>query len=210
MYGYQVVVIWLVLFFSFFYPFVRKFNAFHRMVAYWCFIMLFIAVFEGMLIFHYDYMCRKGKYYKKKKKCFWNEDGKCLGDMLSSKMYMELYSDYSLADCKYRKNVGHDGFHFVLFGELWHGFFSGILSILILYFLYMAPESRHYLLSFFTLGVVQLTMIIWYVSPVILELFIEKSGNHWSKWWWPPFLWNMPWFIIPPMLIYYGAWGLLN
>ena len=205
-----MVLLWLVLFFSFFYPFVRKFGAFHRMLAYWCLAMLFIAAFEGMLLFNYDYMCSKGAYYAENNKCYWSEDGKRPGDLLSSKMYMDLYGDYSLADCKYRKNFGHDGFHFVLFGELWHGVFSGALSILTLYLLFSNPHARPCLLSFFTLGVVQLTMIIWYVSPVILELFIEGSGNHWSKWWWPPFLWNVPWFIIPPMLIYRGARGLLD
>jgi hypothetical protein len=210
MLGYQMVLLWLILFFIMFYPLVKQFDAFHRTVAYWSYIMIFIMIFEFMLPFNYKYMCEKGQYYADNNKCYWSEDKKSLKDMICSKMYMELYSDYSLADFKYRQNLGDSGFHFVMFGELWHGAFSGLFSILTLYFLYTAKESKKFILSYFTLGIIQLTMIIWYVSPTILELFIEGSGNHISKWWWPPFMWNLPWFIIPPIMIYEGAKKILN
>jgi len=167
-------------------------------------------IFEFMLPFNFDVMCKKGDYYYDNNKCYWTEKDKTLNDMFCCKMYMELYSDYSLSDCKYRKNLGQDGFHFVMFGELYHGLFSGICSVFLLYYLFTDKTSRKFFLSIFTLGVIQLTMIIWYASTVILELFIKESGNHLSKWCAPPFLWNAPWFIIPPILIFEGARGLLN
>ena len=210
MYGYQLVILWLVLFVLLFYPIFKDFNILYKTIGYWCVIMLFITTFEFMLPFHFDMMCEKGKYYKKNGCCYWNEADKKISDMFSPKMYMELYSDYSLSDCKYRKNLGHDGFHFVMFGELWHGFLSGIFAVLSLYYLFTDKTSKNFFLSIFTLGVIQLVLILWYVSPVILELFIEKSGNHYSKWWFPPFLWNVPWFIIPPLLIHEGTNGLLS
>jgi hypothetical protein len=210
MLGYQLVILWLFLFFAIFYPLVRGFSIPNATIAYWCLVMLFIAVFEFLLPFNYEYMCKKGHEYHKDRTCFGLEDGKSLTDMLSPKMYMDLYADYSLSDCKYRKGFGHDGFHFVLFGELWHGAFSAIGSILTLYYLYTDPGSKRFFLSAFSTGLVQLTMIIWYVSPVFLELFIEDSGNHISKWWWPPFLWNAPWFVLPPLLIFWGAKGILD
>ena len=208
MYGYQMVLLWITICIIIFFPIFKHLNILYRTIGYWCVIMLFIAVFEFMLPFNFDMMCGKGKYYYKNKLCYWSEPGKKISDMFSSKMYMELYSDYSLADCKYKKKLGHDGFHFVMFGELWHGFFSGIFSITSLYYLFKDKTSQ-ILLSIFTLGIIQLVMITWYVSPVILELFIEKSGNHYSKWWWPPFLWNLPWFIVPPLMIYEGYKGLV-
>lgn len=199
--GYQLVLTWIIFYILICFPFFRHFSLFNRLVAYWCTVMLCVSIFEAMLIFKWKYMCKKGKKYYKKNKCYWNEDVK-LKDACSSKMYMDLYADYSLADCKYRRGFGKEGFHFVFFGEIYHGIFSGILSGLTLWKLFTDPDSSAYKLLYFTLGIVQLTMITWYVSPCILELFYENCGNHISKWWWPPFLWNLPWFIVPPILIW--------
>lgn len=208
MLGYQLIIVWFILFFSIFYPFVYKLNSINKTIAYWCYCMIFITIFEFMLIFHYKYMCKKGEEYYNENKCFGYEE-RNIKDMFSYKMYMDLYGDYSLSDSKYRKNIGKDGFHFVLFGEIWHGIFSGILAITSLYYLYTKEDSKELFLSIFTMGIIQLTMIIWYVSPVFLELFIEESDNYISKWWWAPFLWNVPWFIFPPIMIYHGAKNLL-
>ena len=202
--GYSLVIIWILSYIIICFPFVRHFSVFNRLVAYWCIVMLLISLFEAMLIFEWKYMCKKGKYYYKNNTCFWNVEA-YFKDIFSTKLYMDLYADYSLADCKYRRGFGREGFHFVFFGEIYHGLLAGILSGLTLWKLYTNPNSAAYRLLYFTLGILQLTMITWYVSPCILELFHEKCGNHISKWWWPPFLWNVPWFIVPPIFIWRGA-----
>jgi len=209
MLGFHMVLIWLTMFIIVFFPIFKHLNILYRTIGYWCVLMIFIAIFEFMFPCNIDIICEKGMHYYDNKCCYWSETGKKLSDMFSSKMYMELYSDYSLSDCKYRKGLGDEGFHFIMFGELWHGVFSGIFAIASLYYLFKDKTCRKFFLSIFTLGLIQLVMIIWYVSPTFLELFIDKCGNHYSNWWWPPFLWNLPWFIIPPLLIYEGYKGLI-
>ena len=133
-----------------------------------------------------------------------------LYDMFSDKMYMDLYADYSLADYKYRQNMNDSGFHFAYFGEIWHGIFAGFFSILVIYFKFFNLDNKKYHLAYFTLGITQLVMITWYISPAILELFLENNQNHWTKTWWPPYLWNLPWFILPSILIYHGTKNILS
>ena len=210
MLGYQMIVLWFIAFFAVFYPAVHNLSRIDATVAYWSFWTVCVAIFEAMLTFCHEYVCKKGHEYYENGGCLGLEEGKSLMDIFTYQFYMDTYADYSLADHKYRRGIGHDGFHFALFGEVWHGVFSGIAAIASLYYLYAAPKSNEFMLSVFSLGLIQLTMIIWYVSPVILELFIDGHENHMSKWWWPPFLWNVPWFTFPPILIYYGAAGILG
>ena len=201
--GYQMVLLWLIIFFILFYPLVKDLNAINRTIIYWCFITIFVFLFEMMFLFNYDYVCKKGNYYFDEYKCYWT-DIVPLKDMFSNKMYLDLYSDYSLADYKYRQNIGDPGFHFVYFGEIYHGIFAGIMSFFVLYFHYINIDRKKYLLSVLLLAVIQLVMITWYMSPAMLELFIKDNSNHYSKTWWPPYLWNVPWFIIPILMIKYS------
>lgn len=209
LYGYQMVLLWLTLFFIIFYPVVSKLNIIDTTIIYWCLITIFVFIFEMMFMIKYKYVCDKGNYYYNTNNCYWNEKVG-LYDMFSDKMYMDLYADYSLADYKYRQNMNDSGFHFVYFGEIWHGIFAGFLSILVLYFKFFSINNKNYQLAYFTLGITQLVMITWYMSPAILELFLENNQNHWTKTWWPPYLWNVPWFILPSILIYYGTKNFLR
>jgi len=209
MFGYQLVVLWLVIFIAISFPFVKHLDVMHRLIIFWSIITLFVFLFEIMLMFKSNYVCEKGKQYYDNGTCYWSEKDIRFSDMFSSKMYMDLYADYSLGDAKYRQNFGDSGFHFVMFGEIWHGIFAGLMSMLVLYYNYTSPETNFFYLSVLCLGLIQLIMIIWYISPCVLELFIETSINHSSKCWKPPLLWNLPWFIIPPILIYFGANNIL-
>ena len=207
--GLYLIIMWLTAYVLVLFPLVHRYGHFDRLVVYWTILMFLVASFEAMLIPNSNYMCEKGQEYSDNGTCFWSQPAN-VSDAFSSKLYMDLYADYSLADAKYRMNYGNEGFHFVLFGELWHGFWCVVLGIAVMYTFYAMPNTPAYFLSLFSMGLTQLVMIIWYVSPAILELFIEGSPNHVSNWWWPPFMWNVPWFIIPPMFMHKGAMGLLR
>jgi hypothetical protein len=209
MIGYQLVILWIVLFVAVIFPFVKHLDVTHRLIIFWSIMTIFVFLFEIILMFKSDYVCDKGQQYMDANTCYWSENDINLSDMFSTKMYMDLYADYSLGDAKYRQNYGDSGFHFVMFGEILHGIFAGLLSILTLYYYYTAPDTNFFYLSVLCLGLTQLVMIIWYISPCILEFFVETSINHSSKCWTPPLLLNLPWFIIPPILIRFGATNIL-
>lgn len=209
MFGYQLVILWIVLFVAIIFPFVKHLDVMHRLIIFWSIMTLFVFSFEIILMFKSDYVCEKGQKYFDTNTCYWSENDISLSEMFSTKMYMDLYADYSMGDAKYRQNFGDSGFHFVMFGEIWHGIFSGLLSILTLYYYHTAPATNFFYLPVLCLGLTQLVMIIWYISPCILELFIETSINHSSKCWTPPLWLNLPWFIIPPILIHFGASNIL-
>ena len=209
LYGYQMVLLWLILFFVIIYPLIANFSVIDKTIMYWCFLTIFVFLFEMMFMYNYNYVCDKGGEYFKNKKCYWTEKVN-LSDMFSDKMYLDLYADYSLADYKYRQNMNDSGFHFVYFGEIWHGIFAGLLSILVIYYKFFNNNLKKYHLSYFTLGITQLVMIIWYMSPAILELFLQDHQNNLSNTFWPPHLWNVPWFILPSILIYNGLINIID
>jgi hypothetical protein len=153
-----------------------------------------------MLLFYYNYLETKGNYYYKNNKCYWTDDVSLL-DALSYKMYMDLYADYSYCDKRYINNLKQcQGNRFVLCGELIHGLFSAIMSIIILYFFFNKFDNIYIYLSSIVFSSIQLALIIWY----LVTIFIEKKYVTNEKEWLPPILWNVPWVIIPTYIIYYS------
>ena len=66
--------------------------------------MVFVGIFELLLLFYYEYLENKGKGYYKNNNCYWLEDNN-VSDMFSYKMYMDLYADYSLSDKRYCRKI---------------------------------------------------------------------------------------------------------
>ena len=63
LYGYQMVLLWLTVFFIVFYPFIVKLNTIDKTIIYWCLITIFVFIFEMMFMIKYKYVCDKGNYY---------------------------------------------------------------------------------------------------------------------------------------------------
>jgi len=211
MYGWQIIISWFVLFFPIFYVPLRNFDLPMKIIGYWCFFMIFICIFEFLVPFNFDTICEKGNYYYENDKNYWIEDDKKFSDLLTSKMYMNVYSDYSLSDCKYRKGLNDSGFRIVMLGEIIHGILTFIFTCIVLYGMYFGMNKNKLNLHILILGIIQLTLIIWYQSTVIWDMCIESSDNCCNnpKWYWQQQGWNVPWFIFPPYLIYYGYTNLL-
>ena len=119
MIGYQLVIIWFVAFISLLWPIFGHFDLFDRLVGYWATLMILVAIWEFCLPFNFDLLREKGTYYCENKCSFFSEKDKSIWDLFTPKMYMDLYADYSLADCKYRGKLGEDGFHFVMFEHVY-------------------------------------------------------------------------------------------
>ncbi len=201
MLGCFLVILWLTIFSIVSYlccSFLGLKTALLRTIFVWTFFMVFVGIFELLLLFYHEYLHKKGQYYYKKNICYWNEDNK-ISDMFSYKMYMDLYADYSLSDKRYCKKITNKGNRFVLLGELTHGFFCFLFAPIIFYYFIHFDELYIYLYSIMFVAI-QFGLIIWYLASVFLEMYFVK--NH--KFWWPPLLWNVPWIIIPIYVIYYG------
>ena len=167
--------------------------------------MVFVSIFEMLLIYYYDYLEGKGKKYYEEKKCYWLEHTN-VSDMFSYKMYMDLYADYSLADKRYCENIAvNEGNRFVLLGEIIHGFFCIIMTSIILYYFIHFNELYIYIYAILFSGI-QFAMIIWYLATVFFEMKYIKNEGFWSL----PLLWNVPWIIVPLYIIYYSIPKIVN
>ena len=196
-----LVIVWLTLFFLscfFLCKYLNINDVLNRTIFCWSFCMVFVGIFEMMLLFNMTYLENKGKSYYHDNKCYWLDDIS-MTDMFSSKMYMDLYADYSLSDKRYCHNVNNiPCSRFVLSGEVVHGIFCLMLAPIILYlFCIKSPEINIFLTSII-FSSVQFAIIIWYLSTVFIEMNFVKN----DKFWWPPLLWNVPWVIIPIYIIY--------
>lgn len=201
MLGCNLVILWLVAFSILSYglsSYLKLDSALLRTIFVWTLWMVFVAIVEAMLIFYYTYLENRGNYYYDENKCYWNEE-KPLSDMLSYKLYMDLYADYSLSDKRYCDNlINKEGCRFVLQGELIHGLFCFIMTIIIMYFYFFDFNKLYIYLSSIVFSSIQFAMIVWYLSTVFVEMYFVKN----DKFWWCPLLWNVPWVIIPPYIIY--------
>jgi len=202
MLGGYLVISWIAVFTMISYSlcsFLKLDNALMRTIFVWSFLMIFIAIFEMMLLFYYDYLEKKGKYYYDKDMCYWTEDASPK-DAFSYKMYMDLYADYSLSDKRYCGNFKeNEGARFVLTGEVIHGLFCIVMSAIILYLYFVNNKTAIYIAAILFSGI-QFALIIWYLSSVFLEHIYNKN----EKFWWYPLLWNVPWIIVPLYIIYYA------
>jgi hypothetical protein len=199
--GGLLVILWLVLFsvLSYFLCTILKLQTtLLRTIFVWTLLMAFVAIFETMLLFYSTYMQDKGKEYYKDNTCYWTEN-KDITDMLSYKMYMELYSDYSLSDKRYCKRIQNQGSRFVLLGELTHGAFCILFVPIIFYYFIHFNELYIYLYSIIFVAI-QFALIIWYLASVFVEMYFVKN----DKFWFPPLLWNVPWVLVPIYVIYYS------
>jgi len=159
-----------------------------------------------MLIFYYQYLESKGKSYYDNNTCYWSENVSIF-DMFSYKMYMDLYADYSYCDKRYANNLTTcPGNRFVLTGEIIHGLFSAIMSIIILYFFFAKYDDIYIYLSSIIFSSIQFAMIIWYLTTI----FIEKKFVVNDKEWMPPILWNVPWIIIPLYIIFQSVYIIIS
>jgi hypothetical protein len=207
MLGGYLVILWLSIFSIVSYVFssmLKLKTALLRTIFVWTFCMIFVGIFELLLLFYYEYLQNKGKYYYKNNNCYWSEDNSIL-DMFSYKMYMDLYADYSLCDKRYCKKIINQGSRFVILGELTHGFFCLLLAPIILYYFINFNELYIYLLSIIFVAI-QFGLIIWYLASVFVEMYFVKN----DKFWCPPLLWNVPWVIVPLYVIYYGIIEIIN
>ena len=209
MLGCNLVILWLVSFSIVSYilcSYLKLDTALLRTILVWTLLMVFVAIFEGMLLFQYKYLEKKGNYYYDENKCYWNEENS-LSDIFSCKMYMDLYADYSLSDKRYCDNlVENGGCRFVLQGELIHGLFCVIMSLIIMYFYLFDYNKLYIYLSSIVFSSIQFAMIVWYLSTVFVEMYFVKN----DKFWWYPLLWNVPWVIIPPYIIYESIKEIIN
>ncbi len=201
MLGYNLVILWLVSFSIASYllcSYLKLDSALLRTIFVWTFFMVFVAIFEAMLLVYYKYLENKGAYYYDENKCYWDEDNS-ISDMFSYKMYMDLYADYSLSDKRYCDNlIQKEGCRFVLQGELIHGLFCFIISAIIMYFYFFDFNKLYIYLSSIVFSSIQFAMITWYLSTVFVEMYFVKN----DQFWWYPLLWNVPWIIVPPYIIY--------
>jgi len=214
--GYQLVILWFTIFFTIFIPIAKLFglNNSLTIIALWAFWSFAISIFEFILPFNMKYICDKGRYYYNNDKCMWSQSNYNISDIFNKNLYMDAYADYSLADSKYRhgyndKNpheTGSHSFRCVMLGEIIHGVFSFIFSTLVIYYIFIGNNDKHKYLNILLLGAAQFSLICWYQSTVFWDMFDTKSENYYlnDKWWWPPLLWNLPWFIFPPYLVYYS------
>ena len=162
----------------------------------WTFFMVFIILFELLLLVYYKYVHEKSEEYYKMNTCYWTENVNIV-DMFSYKMYMDLYADYSLADKRYGKVIENEGCRFVISGEEAHAFFCILFVPFILYYFVFFDKIKIYIFSLM-LSVSQLSIITWYLSTVFIELYFVEN----KQFWFPPLLWNVPWVIIPMYIIY--------
>jgi len=176
-----------------------------RTIFSWTLLLGFVAIFEMLLWMHYDYVEKRGKEYYKNKTCYWSENIN-ISDMFSHKMYMDLYADYSLSDKRYCENIDkNEGNRFVLTGEILHGFFCLIMVPIVLYYFINFNELYIYIYAII-FSVIQFTMIAWYLTTVYMEMkYVTNDG-----FWWFPLLWNVPWVIFPPYMIYYSIQKIVN
>ena len=213
--GGWLVILWLFLFslISFYFCHSLKIKTVEMCTIFvWTLLMVFVSIFEFLLIFHHSYLSDKGEYYYKEKKCFWTEDGHSIKDIFSYTMYMDLYADYSYCDKRYCKRVKNDeGCRFVLSGEIIHGLFSGIMSFIILYLFFSSGSfdskirEKSIYLSAIVFSSIQFAIIVWYCTTIWFETFFVKNDQVW----WFPFFWNVPWFILPGFIIYFSFKKLL-
>lgn len=220
--GYQIVITWFILFFSIFgtVTYYFKLNLPLTVIALWAIWSFFISIFEFILPFNMKYVCDKGRDYYNNNKCMWSQSDYNISDIFNKHLYMDAYADYSLADSKYRhgyndKNpdeTGSHSFRCVMLGEIIHGIFSFIFSVLVIYNIFIGGSDNHKYLNILLLGAAQFSLICWYQSTVFWDMFDKNSENYYlnKKWWWPPLLWNLPWFIFPPYLVYYSYNQLSN
>ena len=208
MLGYNLVSLWLLVFSAISYvacQYLQLKSALLCTILVWTLFMVCVSIFEMMLLFYYEYLEEKGKQYYKEKKCYWFEDNS-IWDIFSYKMYMDLYADYSLSDKRYCDNLNkNEGARFVLTGEVIHGLFCILFAPIILYFFVNYNELNIYLSSIIFVAI-QFALIVWYLVSVFLEMKFVKNENFW----WPPLLWNVPWVIIPPYVVYYCINELLS
>jgi len=201
MLGWKMVILWLSLFFTtsyFLCKFLKIKSTLLVTIFVWTFCMVFISIFEFLLLFYYQYLETKGEYYYTNDKCYWTDDTPIF-DMFSYKMYMDLYADYSYCDKRYINNLDKcAGNRFVLTGEIIHGIFSAIFSIIILYFFFAKFDDIYIYLSSIIFSSIQFALIIWYLATI----FIEKKFVVNDKEWLPPILWNVPWVIVPIYIIF--------
>ena len=202
MLGYTLVLLWLSSFSVVSYigcRYLQLNTVLLRTIFIWTFCMIFVSIFEMMLLFYYEYLENKGKQYYKDKLCYWLENNS-IWDMFSYKMYMDLYADYSLSDKRYCENLNTDqGSRFVLTGEVIHGIFCIIMAPIILYNFFNFNELYIYLSAIIFVSI-QFALIVWYLTSVFLEMNFVKNADFWA----PPLLWNVPWVIVPLYVIYYG------
>jgi hypothetical protein len=203
MFGGGLVVLWLTVFsiISFCLCNYLKLNTILlKTIFVWTFLMVFVGIFEMMLIFKHSYLQEKSEYYYKNSSCYWNENNDVM-DIFSWKMYIDLYADYSLCDKRYGESLqNNEGCRFVLMGEIIHGIFSIIMSVIILYF-YFFNFNEFYIYTFSILfSSVQFALIVWYLTSVFFEMYFVKNDKFWCY----PLLWNVPWIIIPVYIFYYA------
>jgi len=204
-----MVILWFSMFFIISYLLCNFLNIKSTLLVtifVWTFCMIFISIFEFMLIFYYQYLESKGKSYYDNNTCYWSENVSIF-DMFSYKMYMDLYADYSYCDKRYANNLTTcPGNRFVLTGEIIHGLFSAIMSIIILYFFFAKYDDIYIYLSSIIFSSIQFAMIIWYLTTI----FIEKKFVVNDKEWMPPILWNVPWIIIPLYIIFQSVYIIIS
>ena len=180
MLGCVLVILWLTIFSIVSYlccSFLGLKTALLRTIFVWTFCMVFVGIFELLLLFYHEYLHKKGQYYYKKNICYWNEDNK-ISDMFSYKMYMDLYADYSLSDKRYCKKITNKGNRFVLLGELTHGFFCFLFAPIIFYYFIHFDELYIYLYSIMFVAI-QFGLIIWYIFRIIpfISLTVEFGAS---------------------------------
>jgi len=209
MLGYNLVILWLIIFSILSYILTLFLNIKTKLLCVifvWTFLMVFVYIFEILLLFHYSYLEKKGKYYYEESKCYWLEDNK-INDIFSYKMYMDLYADYSLSDKRYCENfVLDEGNRFVLLGEVIHGFFCVIMTSIILYLFFFNYNEIYIYISSIIFSSIQFAIIIWYLASVFLEMKYKKNEQFWPY----PLLWNVPWIILPLYIIYHGIIEIYN
>jgi hypothetical protein len=199
--GGLLVILWLFLFTILSCIFCKLLNlktALLKTIFIWSFLMIFVSIFEFLLLFYNEYMQDKGKEYYKNKTCYWLED-KNISEMFTYKMYMELYSDYSLCDKRYCKRIKNQGSRFVLLGELTHGLFCILFTPIIFYYFINFNELYIYVYSIIFVAI-QFALIFWYLASVFVEMYFVKN----EKFWFPPLNWNVPWVVVPLYVIYYS------
>jgi hypothetical protein len=162
--------------------------------------MIFISIFEFMILFSFTYLENKSNYYYSNNKCYWNEVNS-IYDMFSNKMYMDLYADYSLSDKRYSENIiNSEGSRFVYIGEVVHGSFCIIMSCIIMYLFFFNFNIKSIYLFSLIYSSIQFALITWYLVSVFIEMKYKQN----DKFWWPPLLWNVLWIIFPLYIIYFS------
>jgi len=207
--GSLLVILWLIVFFTANY-FICKSYGINKPILItifvWSFLMIFVGIFEMMLLFNMNYLENKSKYYYTDNKCYWN-DNVSISDALSYKMYMDLYADYSLSDKRYGQNIStNEGCRFVMIGEIVHGIFCFIMSFIIMYFFFIDYNKLSIYISSIIFMGIQFALIVWYLVSVFIEMIYVKN----ESFWWPPLLWNLPWVIVPIYIIYGSNTEIMN